>query len=161
MARTISQSTRDEITSTGSVVAFLTCVVIESDELASPLYFIQNNVDVVSSAYNGSQTYLAANFKVTLPNQEESTVQDSSISISGVNRQVIEAVRSITTAPTVRTFVIREDTPDDIELGPFIFKLRNISYNKDTVSGSLLYEYTLRNNISTVTINSRSFPGLF
>jgi hypothetical protein len=161
MARDISQSTRDEIVATSSNIAFLTMLVIESTELASPLYFVQNNVDVTSSAYNGSQTYVAANFSSTLPNQEESTVQDSSITISGISRQVIEAVRSIGDPPTIRMFVVREDTPNTIELGPFIFKLRNVSYDKSQVTGSLLYEYTLRNNISTITINSRSFPGLF
>lgn len=161
MARDISQSTRNEITATGSGVAFLTMLVIESDELASPLYFVQNNVDVVSSAYNGGHTYVAANFKATLPSQQESKVQDSSITISGINRQVIQAIRTVQGVPTVKMFVVRDDAPDTVELGVFIFKLSNTSYNKDSVTGSLIYEYTLRNNISTITINSRNFPGLF
>jgi hypothetical protein len=161
MARTISQSTRDAITSPGSNIAFLTMLVIESDDLASPLYFVQNNVNITSTAYNGSQTYVAANFKTTLPNQEESSVQDATITISGINRQVIEAMRTVTDVPVIRTFLVRGDTPDTNELGPFIFKLSNVNYDVNSVSGSLIYEYTLRNNISTITVNSRNFPGLF
>ena len=161
MARTISQSTREAISSPGSPIAFLTMVVIESVDLATPLYFVQNNVDVVSSAYNGSHTYTAANFKSTFPSQEESSVQDASITISGINRQVIEAIKSVDDIPTIRTFLVREDTPNTVELGPFIFKLGNVNYNVNSVTASLLYEYTLRNNVSTMNINSRNFPGLF
>jgi len=161
MARNISQSTREEITAPQSSIAFLTMLVIESTELASPLYFVENNVDVISSAYNGSQTYIAANFKVNMPSQEESSTQETSLSISGVNRQIIEIVRTIIDPPNVRMFLIREDVPDDIELGPFVFKLRNVTYDVNSVTGSLLYEYTLRNNVSAMTITSRNFPGLF
>jgi len=161
MARTISASTRAEITAPQSSLAMLSMIVIESTELASPLYFVANNVDVTSAAYNGSHVYTASNFKVNMPSQEESSVQETSITLSGINREVIELVRTITNPPTVRTFLIREDTPDDVELGPFIFKLRNVTYDVNSVSGSLLFEYTLRNNISTITITSRNFPGLF
>lgn len=161
MARNISTSTRAGITAPQSALAFLTMLVIESDELSSPLYFVQNNVNVVSSAYGGSHTYIAANFSAKVPSQEESKTQETSLSISGVNRQMLEIIRSINSPLQVRMFIVREDSPNTVELGPFLFKLRNITYDVNTVSGSLLHEYTLMNNISSMTITSRNFPGLF
>lgn len=161
MARSISQSTRDEITAPQSGVAFLQMVELTWSETEDPLYFVQNNVNVVSSALGTSETYVAANFSIKIPNESESEVQDSSITISGINRQITEIVRSIENPPTIRMFIVREDTPNTIERGPFSFKLRNTNITLNSISGSLLYEYTLRNNISTMSINSQIFPGLF
>lgn len=157
MSRDISQSTREEITAPQSGVAFLTLVELSSVELPSTLYFVQNNVNITS---NG-QEYTAANFKVNIPSQEESTAQETSLTISGIDRVVIEAVRSVTEAVDFTMNIVREDTPDVTELGPFNFKLRGVAYDTYSVTGSLLYEYTLRNNISSMTITSQNFPGLF
>ncbi len=161
MARDVSTTTTEDILAPDSTMALLMMLVIESDELDDPLYFVQNNVDVVSSAYNGEQTYTAANFTANIPSQEESAVQDTSISISGINRQVVTAIRSITESPDVRMFIIREDTPDTVEVGPWQFKLRDVSYTVDAVTGTLKHEYTLRYNISTITISNQNFPGLY
>jgi hypothetical protein len=161
MARTISQSTREEMNAPQTAMSLIPLLIISSDELTTPLYFTQNNVDVVSSVYDGEHTYTAANFTVNMPSQKESTVQDTSITISGINRQVTQVIRSITTAPTVRMVLVREDTPDTLELGPFLFKLREISYNVNSISGQLLHEYILRNYLSKTKITNQNFPGLF
>jgi len=157
MARNVTQATRRAITAPQTDKVFLIMLEISSSELASPLYFVQNNESIVS---NGN-TYIAVNFSTSLPSEEDGTVQDTSIAISGINRQVIEAIRSIVDPPDVQMFVIRADVPDVIEVGPFNYKLRDATYNATTVTGSLKYETSLQNNISTIKVTNQTFPGVY
>lgn len=156
MARSITQGTRTAIIAPQTDKVFLLMLEITSTELAAPLYFVQNNQNIVS---NGN-THLAVNFSATVPTEDDGQVQDTSISISGINRQIIESIRSVTEAVDVSMFVIRSDAPDVTELGPWEFKLRDVTYNVDTVSGSLQYETSLGNNISTIKVTNQTFPGV-
>jgi hypothetical protein len=157
MSRTISQDTRTAITAPQTDKVFLLMLEISSSELVSTLYFVQNNEIITSN----SNDYIPVNFSATIPTEEDGKVQDTSISISGINRQVIEAIRSVTDAVDVTMFVIRSDDPDTIEVGPWNFKLRSVTYNVNSVSGSLKYENSLNNNISTIRVTNQTFPGVY
>ena len=157
MARNVTQITREAITAPQTDKVFLLMLEISSSELVETLYFVQNNESILS---NG-KTYLPVNFSMTLPREESGKVQDTTISISAINRQIIEIVRTIVDPPTITVFIIRSDAPDVVEVGPWSFKLRNISYNVNTMSGNLLFETSLRNNISTIRVSNQTFPGVY
>lgn len=157
MARNVSAITRSALNAPSTDKVFLLMVEITSPQLAQPLYFVQNNENITS---NGNE-YIAVNFTATPPTQEDGGIQDTTISISGINRQITETIRSITDAPDMSMFIIRSDAPDVVEVGPWNFKLRQVTYDKTTVSGSLQYDTSLRRNISTITVNSLNFPGVF
>jgi len=156
MPRNISASTRLAVTAPQTEKVFLMLIRMYSDELSQDLYFVKNNENIVS---NGN-TYLATSFNITPPVQEEGNVQDASISIGAVNRQVIEVIRTITKLK-VDMSIIRSDTPDDIEAGPWYFELGNVNYNKEIITGTLLHNVGLRNNISIVKVTNITFPGLY
>lgn len=157
MSRNVTQITREAITAPQTDKVFLLMLEISSSELAQPLYFVQNNESVLS---NGN-TYIPVNFSMTLPVEESGKVQDTTISISAINRQIIEIVRTIVDPPDIKVFIIRADAPDVIEVGPWDFKLRNISYDVNTMSGNLFFETPLRNNISTIRVSNQTFPGVY
>jgi hypothetical protein len=157
MARNISTSSREEILASQSDKVFLLMLKISSDELTTPLYFVQNNEDIVS---NGN-TYKAIEFSANIPTEDNGKVQDSSISISGITRQVTEAIRSIVNAPDVEMFLVRADIPDIVEGGPWYFKLRSISYDVNTITGSLRYETALNRNLSTIKVTNQTFPAVY
>lgn len=157
MARNISQTAREALYASQTDEIFLYLLQISSDELTENLYFVQNNENITS---NGNE-HIAASFSLSLPVQEEGQVQDTSLSISGVNRQMIELIRSIQSPLDVEISIIRANDPDTLEAGPWDFKLRSVSYAQDTVSGSLLFETALRNNASTIKVTNQTFPGAF
>lgn len=155
MARNVSASTREALQASQTDKIFLPLLRIYSDELAEDLYFVQNTENIIS---NGN-TYIAASFSMSLPVQEEGKVQDTTLTISGVNRQITELIRSITSPLDIEMTIIRSDTPDTLEAGPWDFKLRSVTYNVNSISGSLLYETSLRKYISTIRVTNQSFPG--
>jgi len=161
MARNVSAITREALNAPQTDKVFLLMLEIASDQLPEPLYFVQNNEDIERTVATIARTYTAVNFTATPPTQENGSAQDTTITISGINRQIIEAIRSITEAPDMTMFIIRSDAPNVTEVGPWNFKLMQVSYDKTSVSGSLQRKTALNRNLSTITVSTLNFPGAF
>lgn len=157
MSRTLSSATVAALLKQQTEQVFLILIEIDHADLASPIRLVNNNADVTS----GGDDYTAAAFEFTPPVEVDGSIKPSTIAFDAVDRSIIEAVRSISSAPTVTAEIIRADAPDTIEAGPWVFYLRNVTYNMTGVSGELVPDNGLRNNFGTVSYKNTSFPGLF
>lgn len=157
MSRNLSSATIQALLRQQTNKVFLLLVEIDHADLASPIFLVNNYESVVS---NGD-TYIAASFAFTPPVEEDGTIKNSRITFDGVDRSIVEAIRSIDSAPTVDASVIRAAAPDTVEAGPWSFYLRAVNYDAHTVSGELYPDNPLRLNASNVTYRNTTFPGLY
>lgn len=156
MARTISANARSQIQATETQDVILVVLDINHSSLANPIRVVNNNQNIV---YNGN-TYLASSFRFTPPAQEEGELRRATLSISNVDRSLITLVRSITTSPTVTANVVFVGATVEREAGPWDFDLFDVSYNAETITGTLVYNFKPKQTLSTVRVTFRDFPSL-
>lgn len=157
MSRNLSSVARQAVQAPQTAEVFLLIVEITHADLASPLRLVNNNESITS----GGNVYQPLAFKFTPPVEEDGTIKNSKITIDNVDRQLVLALRSISTFPLVSISIIRAASPDTIEAGPWNFELRNANYNAHDITGELVPDNPLRFNASQVAYRNIEFPGLY
>ena len=157
MSREISNTARAAINAPETSEVFLVILEISHTSLPAPIRAVNNWQDITS---NGD-LYTATAFNFIPPAQEDGVISNSQLVIDNVDRAIVEAVRTITSPADVTASIILADTPDVIEAGPWEFKLRDVTYTRETVSGALVYLNYMRDNIGTIKYKNIHFPGLF
>lgn len=117
--------------STGEV--FVECLEISHSDLSAPIR-VCNNTQQITSAGND---FLPFRFAVTLPPDSADRLGELSLTISNVDRRIMEAARSINSAATASFFVVLASSPDSVEYGPVTMSLRSVTANMMTVTGRL------------------------
>jgi hypothetical protein len=125
--------------------------------LFAPIRVVDNTVNV----HKGGNVYLPFPFQVTMPDEREDRMPNVQLRIDNVDKQIVDALRAIDTAPTVSLSVVLDSTPDVVEAGPFLFTLRRGTYDVNSVVGDLEYEDVLREPIPGDTFTPSNFPGVF
>nr|BDD44769.1 hypothetical protein 2 [bacterium] len=157
MSRSIGATSKIALFAQETDQVFLVLLEIDHADLGSLVRLVNNTQNVTS---NGNM-FTACAFKFDPPIEVDGTIKPSRLTIDNIDRQIVDMVRSLDSAPTVEASIIRAAAPDTIEAGPWSFYLRNVSYNADVVSGELLPEHGLRLNASTVRYRNIEFPGLY
>lgn len=90
---------------------FLFLLTVDHEDLAEPMRFVRNTVDIVSR----SETYAAFPFDVVLPGDGENGVRPARISIDNVDQRIVQTIRAIATAPTMTIELVKGSDPDTVE----------------------------------------------
>ena len=157
MSRPITLVSKQAIHAQETDKVFLVLLTINHTDLASSIRVVNNTQDIVS---NGD-TYIGFPFSIELPRDSDNFQIEAKLAIDNVDRQIVAAVRTITSAADVTLEIIRSDTPDVIEASFANFKLKNVSYNALTVSGTLVFERFDREPYPVDRITPNNFPGVF
>ena len=121
---------------------FLACVTIDHPSMATPIRVVNDTQDLARSA----GTFTAFPFEITLPpDTDDTAVPQVQLSIDNVDRQIVDAIRGLSSAPSVTLEVVMASSPDTVEAGPFAFELTNAQYDALVVTGTLGYEDDLLN----------------
>lgn len=152
---TISQALKEEAWSAASDLP-LVLLTLDHDDLAAPIRVVNDREDVTS----GGNVYVAFPFEIALPDQLEDAAPGARLQISNVSREIGQAVRDISSAPTVTIQVIRRDTPNTIELQFPAMYLRNVRFDALWVTGDLEFEDLGREPFPAHTFSPANFPGL-
>jgi hypothetical protein len=136
---------------------FLTLITLSSPDLASNIYLVNNREEIISNGV----TYQPYAFTAALPSDEEGKVTSVQLVIDNVDRQIVEAARTTNAPVNVSLSVVLADDPDTVEVGPYDFVLRSVSYNQETVSGQLVYQERLERQYPQHRMTARLVPGLF
>jgi len=136
---------------------WLVLVTIDHADLSQPIRVVNNTEDVTS----GGDTYVAFPFDITLPDAREDAPPRARLVIDNVSREIAEAIRTISSAPSVTLEVIRAADPDTIEISWPFFKLRNVKWDVGKVSGDLTLEDFTSEPYPAGIFSPASFPGLF
>lgn len=136
---------------------WLALITIEHDDLAEPIRVVNNTENITS----GGDLYIGFPFDITLPDSREDAPSRAQLVIDNVSREIAQAVRTITSPPTVTIEIVRAADPDTIELVWPFFSLRNVKWDAMKVSGELVFEDFTNEPYPAGVFSPASFPGLF
>jgi hypothetical protein len=131
-------------------------ILLRIDYTGGSLYFVNNTENVVY----GGNTYVACAFNFNPPDQGESGITNASLTIDAVDGTIISLIRSLTSAPTVTTVAaMYNDTIESMVEWSFI--LRNVTCDGVTITGDLVYEERLENNMGPLEFTPQNAPAIF
>jgi hypothetical protein len=157
MSRNLSQRALNAIFSQETDEEFLMLLAISQAQLSENIYLVGHNENI----WSGGIEYLAAGFRITLPQEREDRPPEVSLEIDNVDRVIVDAVRIATSSPSITLSVVLQTTPNRIEAGPFGLTLRSVTWDALVVSGRLSYEALLDEQYPSGTFTPTEFPGLF
>jgi hypothetical protein len=140
---------------TGEV--FLMCLTIDGPGLAAPIRLVDDQQDLVRTA----GTFQAFPFQIAMPQESEDQLPQVQLVVDNVDRQIVQAIRALTSPPTVTLEVVLASSPNTLEAGPFAMTLRHSDYDATAVSGTLGYEDMLNEPFPKDSFTPTNSPGLF
>ena len=157
MSRTLSAAATQGVNAQQTAEIYLIILEIDHDDIASPIRVVNNTEDVVS---NGD-TYVGYPFEIALPPDTDQGLVNASLRIDNVDRQIVDALRVVSTPPTVAISVILSSSPDTLEAGPFNMTVEAADYDALTVTFTLAFENILNEPFPALRFDPPSYPGLF
>jgi hypothetical protein len=106
-------------------------------------------------------TYIAFPFQINFPASSKDQPPKMQLAIDNVDRQIVQTIREIQSAPTITTEVVLASTPDTVEVSLPDFILLNANYDRLTVQGDLVIEMLEREPFPAHTYEPATFPALF
>lgn len=157
MSRNVSATFRAAAYAQETDQVFLVLVKIEHSSLNPPIRIVNNSTNITS----GGEEYIGFPFEIELPDDTEDAPSRMSISFCNVDRQVVQAIRSLSGPPTITVSVVLASSPNTVEAGPYTMTLREADYDALRVSGHLLPEDFLHETYPKDAMTPSNFPGLF
>ena len=116
--------------------AILLLLTINHADLSAPIRVCSDAVDVES---NGN-TFLTFPFNISLPIDAPNEPPRAKLQIDNIDRQIVQTIRSISSAPTITIELIRSGDPDTIEVSLSNYTLINVTYDVRFVQGDLVLD---------------------
>lgn len=157
MSRDISPETQAAIFAPQTEEAFLILLTISHASLPAPLRVCNNAVDITSRG----DIYIAFPFELSLPDDGDDRPPRARLAIDNVDRQIVQAVRSLDSSPAVLIEIVRAAAPDTVEARFEDFRFTNISYDSNLVEGDLTLEDFTSEPYPAAAFTPGLFPGLF
>lgn len=152
---TITDDLRTEAWSPASKLPLVLLTMSHAD-LTSPIRVVNNNENITS---NG-ETYIAFPFEIVLPDSTEDSPPRARLQISNVSREIGQAIRSISSPPSLLIQVVRPDAPDTVEVEFVGMRLANVLLDALMVSGEVEFEDLSREPFPGFCMTPSEFPGL-
>lgn len=157
MARALSLVARQALNASETGEAFIVLLTIDHPNLAVPIRVGSDAVDTLSRG----ETFVAFPFDLRLPDDSGDRTPRASLSIDNVDRRIVQAIRAITSAPSVTIEIVRAGDADTVEAAFPAFTFTDLSYDALTVSGSLTLESFAAEPYPAATFTPSRFRGLF
>jgi hypothetical protein len=157
VSRTVSSLTRQALYAAETGEAFLILLTFSHADLPVP---IRVTSDAVTTASRGN-SFAPFPFDLVLPDDQDNRAPRARLVIDNIDRQIVQAVRSLSSAPTMLIEIIRAASPDTVEAQFVDFKLTNVSYDAQRVEGVLTIEDFTAEPFPAASFSPGLFPGLF
>lgn len=157
MSRTVSNTFKSAAFGARTDEAYLVLLTVDHTELASPIRVTSDGVNTTS---NG-ETFYAYPFTLYLPDDTDRPFSRGRIVIDNVSQVLISAARSIATALSITIQIVLASDPDTVEVEFSDFELTDISYDAQTISGTLSIESFVEEPFPGDSFIPSYFPGLF
>lgn len=153
--RNLSNSALASLNAQDTSEAYLVLLEIDAGEV-DPYRFTSDAVNTVV----GLDTYESFPFDITLPKSVDGKVSTAQLSVTNVDRRLVDAIRTLTVPMTVNIKVVLGSDPTDIMMQYQDFTWRQLTYDAATVTGTLTLEDFLNEPVGHI-MGSSNFPGLF
>ncbi len=140
--------------STGEV--WLVLLTISHPSISPPIRVV-NNVEDIESRGN---TFVGLPFQVELPGEDSDNAVLSTIRVDNVDRQIVGAIRSLSSPPTCDVEVILASSANTVEIGFYDMTMRTANYDSLYIDAQLTFESIFTEPISCDQTPAR-FPALF
>lgn len=134
----------------------LILLTIDHDDLAEPIRVVNNKENVTSSG----DVFVAFPFQITLPDANEDSPPKSKLIIDNVSREIGQAIRAISTPPSLTIQVVRQETPNVVEVEFVGMYLTNVTYDALQVAADLAFEDLTREPYPAYTFSPANFRGI-
>lgn len=121
---------------------------------------IRVTADAVQTVSNG-ETFYQYPFQITLPDDPENGVSSGKLTIDNVSRDIVSAIRSISTSPLSTIQLVLGSDPDTVYVEFSDFKLSNINYDALTVTADLVLDHFIHEPYPGTRFLPSNFPGMF
>ena len=139
-----------------SDVAWL-CLLTITAEGAPPLYVVNNSEPVLSRGI----TFDPYPFEVLLPQDDSESLPQVRLSISNIDRAIIEALRAQAEAPGIAIELVTSADPDTVEKSLTFLKLAQVTFDALVIEGTLDVDDFLSQRFPAENYIPTRFPGLF
>jgi hypothetical protein len=156
MSRNVTSTFRSAAFAQETNQVYLVLLAISHASITT-IYVVNNYANIVS---NGN-TYIGFPFDIELPQDFEEALPSVSLTICNVDRQIVQAVRTLQGAPTITISVVLASSPNTVEAGPYTMTLREVSYDAMAVSGTIMPEDMLNEAYPGDYFTPSNFPGIF
>ena len=157
MSRLLSSPAQQALFAQETSDTFVVLLTIGHSSLPEPIRVTSDAVITVSNGVS----FVPFPFDLALPNDLDSRSYRAKLVIDNVDRSIVQAVRSLTTPPTVLIQIVRAATPDVIEAQFVDFTLTNVTYDAWRVEGDLTVEDFTAEPFPGAIFSPGLFPGLF
>ncbi len=148
LAQLFSQSSDDP---------FLSLVTLDHESFDAPIRLVNNTVNIVSRG----ETYLAFPMKITLPSDDGETTREFNIDFDNASLELIQEIRSVTTAISAKVELILASLPDVVQMSQDNLLMTAISYTSKRVTARMVLDNFLNVSLSSESYTPSVFPGLF
>ena len=135
---------------------WLILLTISHADLTDDIRVVHNPVAIMSRGMN----FVGFAFELSLPIDSPDRAPVAELRIDNVSQEIAQAVRSISSAPTVTIEVIQAAVPDTVELTLDGFRLRNVNWDADSVRGTLVLDDVATEPYPAGIFSPAGFPGL-
>lgn len=157
MSRALSLAARTALNAAETGEAFLILLTFTHPGLAAPIRVSGDAVETVSRG----ETFAAYPFDLLLPDDGEGKSPRARIVIDNIDRQIMAAVRSLQSAPTLLIEIVRAADPDTVEAVFHDFRLQNVTYDSQAIEGDLSIEDFTAEPYPAASFSPSLFPGIF
>ena len=158
MARALSATGEASVLANETTEEWILLLTVNHASFSGPQRFARRRTSIVSN----SNTYNAAFFDLSFPDQTPNQLPRWQVTIDVVDQAVLAELRSVSTAPDIQIDVIRAAAPDTIEMTTGTdYKLRSLAYTGTTVTGEISMEDLLSEGFPGGRILPSNFPGGF
>lgn len=157
MSSSVSDTFKEAVFKQETSECFILLVTIDHDDLATPIRVTSDGTSTTSR----SNLFVSYPFQIDLPIDSDDSPPISKLVIDNVDRVIVEAIRSISSPPSVLLEMVLASDVDTVELAWNDFELVNADYDELTVSGDLTQEKFLAEPYPYLKFTPGNFPGLF
>jgi Domain of unknown function (DUF1833) len=156
MARSFSDTLKLALSRQDSDEVLVILLTLSHPDFPTPLR-ICNDSKIVTS---GGEDFLPLPFLITMPDDSADQVPQVNVTLDAVDRTLINAIRSISDAPSLLMEFVLASSPDMIEAG-WDFIMRDIAYDAFTITAVLSYEQILDEPFPGDQVTPTTLPGVF
>lgn len=157
MTRSVSQAFVEAFLSRETGEAVLTLLEVAHPSLAEPVRLVLNTKPVQHQAVQYEPMY----FEVNFPEQAADRVGGIRLRVDGVDRTLIEKVRSFATPPTVKFKVVSTLDLDEVEMETATMYWRTVTYGTHWIEGEIESPEIFNRNFPADSFTPSIAPGLF
>ena len=153
----ISPQNTPSVNLSSTVTAWFFLLSITPASGTEVIHLVNNNEPVVSNDI----TYMPYPFHLTLPLDTGDKIPQITLTIDNVDQLLINAIRELELAPTIRVQLITSAFPDLVEKDLDFLKLRNVSYDAMSITGTLEVASVWARKFPSEHVDPTHFPALF